>query len=84
MVPHDIPPDLKETLCTLADTLNALTDQWMIFGGAALALHGVSDGPVSDVDIVVSGQVAENLASGLSACRTLPIRHRKGFSQTSF
>lgn len=45
---------LEETLTNLVGFLSDCRDPWCIFGGAALYLHGYRDGPVADIDVLLS------------------------------
>ena len=49
----------------LAPKLAGMADDWWIISGAAVALHGVSDIEVADVDLLVSPRDAEPLAARL-------------------
>lgn len=45
---------LKTTLVALADVLGTAQDPWWVIGSAALALHGVPDITVRDIDVMLS------------------------------
>lgn len=49
----------------LAPKLAGMADDWWIISGAAVALHGVGDIDLADVDLLVSRRDAEPLASRL-------------------
>ncbi len=53
---------LLETISKCASKMNSITGDWMLFGGAAMALHGLSDSPVSDIDVVSSVDSVKSLA----------------------
>ncbi|MCC5980127.1 MAG: hypothetical protein JJU26_00245 [Oceanicaulis sp.] len=49
---------LQATLATLAEAMNACRDPWAIYGGAGLHLYGIEDGPLADIDVLVSDRDA--------------------------
>ena len=49
----------------LAPALAGMADDWWVISGAAVALHGVADLDVADVDLLVSLRDAERLAGKL-------------------
>lgn len=53
------------TLHALTSALDGTQDPWWIFGGAALALHGVESGNLADIDVLVSEPDAARLAGAL-------------------
>ncbi|WP_193171062.1 nucleotidyltransferase domain-containing protein [Nisaea nitritireducens] len=53
------------TLGALAAALDGTADPWWIFGGAALALHGVVSEDPRDIDVLVSEADAARLAHAL-------------------
>lgn len=58
-------PDLgafEATLERTADLLNRARVRWMVIGGAAMVLHGLEPGPVSDIDIILPAADAGELA----------------------
>jgi hypothetical protein len=57
----DVFDGLKLTLEQVAINLNELGVEWMLIGGSAMAMHGLGDGPISDIDIVVSSDGAKCL-----------------------
>ncbi|WP_078057924.1 hypothetical protein [Rhizobium rhizosphaerae] len=61
----DLSPDaqLADTLRQLAACLNQTGAPWMIFGGAAMVLHGLEPGPVKDIDVILSQETAAALAA---------------------
>lgn len=55
-------PSFIETLECMASCLKKAGEPWMVFGGAALALHGATAGPIKDIDVILDRQVAERLS----------------------
>lgn len=49
------------TLEVAAAYLNEAGVAWMVFGGAAMALHGFGEDPVADIDIILTGPAAADL-----------------------
>ena len=47
-------PDLVETLDFVAEVMGLAVDDWWVIASAAAALHGVSEPPVADVDVLLS------------------------------
>ncbi len=58
--------DFVRTIEATARSLNAGQMDWMMFGGAAMILHGFEICPAKDIDIVVSGGTAARLMDELS------------------
>ncbi len=58
---HDLPPALVATLDRLARELTALRLEWCLFGGAALALHGLAPALPADVDVLTLPDGAQRL-----------------------
>jgi len=58
-----LPRPLIQTLEMLAATAEALElrNDWIVFGGAAMALSGLTDQPVPDIDILTSEETANDL-----------------------
>lgn len=54
---------MRETLIGVAGCLNQLGGPWMIFGGAALALHEIGRSPVIDIDIALPTHAALRLST---------------------
>ena len=50
--------ELAKTLEAVARFMNAGGHEWVVFGGAAMVMHGYETGAVSDVDILVSAETA--------------------------
>jgi hypothetical protein len=62
-------PSANEFLATLETTATCLSEAnvcWMVFGGAALALYGLTDDPASDIDIILCGKAAADLCQRFS------------------
>ncbi|MFC7380169.1 hypothetical protein [Brevundimonas sp. GCM10030266] len=57
-----LPRPLIQSLEMLAATAEALElrNGWLIFGGAAMALSGLPDWPVPDIDVLVSSEETAN------------------------
>lgn len=51
-----------DVVARCASELGSISDDWMLFGGAAMVLHGLSGPIVSDIDIVTSTDTAAQLA----------------------
>ena len=62
---EDLPEDLTATLDILASAAADLRDPWWIFGGAAMALAGLDDLHVPDVDVMASPRDARALIEAL-------------------
>jgi hypothetical protein len=58
-----LPRPLVQSLEMLAATAEALElgDDWIVFGGAAMALSGLPDWPVPDIDVLASEATADEL-----------------------
>jgi hypothetical protein len=61
----DLPEDLSAALDILASTASELSDPWWVFGGAAMALSGLTEWRVPDVDVLCSARDAKKLIEGL-------------------
>ncbi|MEM7723949.1 MAG: hypothetical protein AAF376_16490 [Pseudomonadota bacterium] len=59
-------PQLQRTLESTAACLNEAGVAWMVFGGAALVLHGHFENAVKDIDIIVTEADASTLAKSFS------------------
>lgn len=46
--------EFADTLERMAACLNQLDEEWMVFGGAALALYGVACPPLKDIDVILT------------------------------
>ncbi|QEE47115.1 hypothetical protein FVA81_22025 [Rhizobium sp. WL3] len=53
--------EFADKLERMAACLNKLDEEWMVFGGAALALHGIASHPLKDVDVVLTDAAAVQL-----------------------
>ena len=64
-----LPHELGTTLETLAEKAAEadLRDPWWVFGGAAMALVGLTDWRVPDIDVLTSPDDARRLAVALGA-----------------
>ena len=64
-----LPDDLATALADLAEAAAAadLRDPWWVFGGAAMALLGLTDWRVPDIDVLASPSDARRLAAALDA-----------------
>ncbi|WP_421731282.1 hypothetical protein [Brevundimonas sp.] len=62
---EDLPEDLIATLDILASAAAGLRDPWWIFGGAAMALAGLEDLHLPDVDVMASPRDARSLIEAL-------------------
>ena len=60
-----LPEPLVATLHVLADAARELEDPWWVFGGAAMALAGLDDLHVPDVDVMASPRDARRLIEAL-------------------
>lgn len=58
--------DFIQTLETAAVALNAHGQEWVVFGGAAMVLHGLESGAARDIDILVSNEIAVGLMAEFS------------------
>jgi hypothetical protein len=67
-------PAAIQTLVTVAEELAGAGDEWWLFGGAAVALHGLPIG-VADVDVLMSMRDIGVLASklGIAPDRDTPV-----------
>jgi len=61
----DLPEDLASALDILASAATELEDPWWVFGGAAMALSGLTEWRVPDVDVICSQRDAKKLIRGL-------------------
>lgn len=62
---NHLPEDLSATLEIIASAAGDLRDPWWIYGGAAMALAGLEDLHVPDVDIIASPRDARALIEAL-------------------
>jgi hypothetical protein len=61
----DLPHDLQDGLIAVGEAARDLRDPWWIFGGAAMALYGLTDLHVPDIDVLCSPRDARALLSAL-------------------
>lgn len=59
-----LPPKAVETMVSVADELAEARDDWWLFGGAAVALHGLPV-EIADVDVLMSARDLRSLMSRL-------------------
>src|SRR5690606_13564230 len=64
-LPEDLAAALDDLARAAADA--GLHDPWWVFGGAAMALLGLSDWRVPDIDVLASPGDARRLADALGA-----------------
>ncbi|MDO1558561.1 hypothetical protein Q0812_03860 [Brevundimonas sp. 2R-24] len=60
-----LPEPLVATLGVIASTASELRDPWWIYGGAAMALAGLNEPHVPDVDVLASARNAHTLIRAL-------------------
>lgn len=53
---------LFEAVAAYASEMNAITENWMLFGGAAMALHGLQSPLVDDIDILAPMDAAQRFS----------------------
>lgn len=53
--------EFADTLERMAACLNKLDEEWMVFGGAALALHGIASHKLKDIDVILTDAAAVQL-----------------------
>lgn len=67
---------LEQTLIRLGDLMSDCEDPWCVFGGTAMLLHGYRNGPIADIDVLISiadgkrliaSKALENVADGGTA-----------------
>lgn len=61
----DLPDSLTATLERVAEAATDMQDPWWVFGGAAMALAGLEDHHVPDVDVMASPRDARRLIAAL-------------------
>src|SRR5690606_10802710 len=61
----DLPENLAATFDILASAATELQDPWWVFGGAGMALSGLSEWHVPDVDVMTSPRDARRLIEAL-------------------
>ncbi|HEY0925866.1 hypothetical protein [Brevundimonas sp.] len=69
-----LPRPLIQSLEMLAATAEALElrNDWIVFGGAAMALSGVADQPVPDIDVLTSQETADELIEAFGGRIVIP------------
>lgn len=65
MSTDDLPHDLQDGLIAVGEAARDLRDPWWIFGGAAMALYGLTDLHVPDIDVLCSPRDARALLAAL-------------------
>ena len=65
MSPDDLPHDLQDGLIAVGEAARDLRESWWIFGGAAMALYGLTDSHVPDIDVLCAPRDARSLRSAL-------------------
>jgi len=63
--PDDLPHDLQDGLIAVGEAARDLREPWWIFGGAAMALYGLTDIHVPDIDVLCAPRDARNLLGAL-------------------
>jgi len=66
----ELPDSLTATLERVAEAATDLQDPWWVFGGAAMALAGLEDHHVPDVDVMASPRDARRLIAALDGVVT--------------
>ena len=65
MSPDDLPHDLQDGLIAVGEAARDLREPWWIFGGAAMALYGLTDIHVPDIDVLCAPRDARSLLGAL-------------------
>ncbi|MFA4939213.1 hypothetical protein [Brevundimonas sp.] len=65
MSTDDLPHELQDGLVAVGEAAHDLRDPWWIFGGAAMALYGLTDLHVPDIDVLCSPRDARALLAAL-------------------
>jgi hypothetical protein len=63
--PDDLPHDLLDGLIAVGEAARDLQEPWWIFGGAAMALYGLTDIHVPDIDVLCAPRDARALLAAL-------------------
>jgi len=63
--PDDLPHDLQDGLIAVGEAARDLREPWWIFGGAAMALYGLTDIHVPDIDVLCAPRDARSLLGAL-------------------
>jgi len=61
----DLPPALHDGLIAVGEAAHDLREPWWVFGGAAMALYGLTDLHVPDIDILCAPRDARALLAEL-------------------
>jgi hypothetical protein len=61
----DLPQDLQDGLVAVGEAARDLDQPWWIFGGAAMALYGLTDLHVPDIDVLCAPRDARALLAAL-------------------
>ena len=61
----DLPQDLQDGLIAVGEAARDLDQPWWIFGGAAMALYGLTDLHVPDIDVLCAPRDARTLLAAL-------------------
>ncbi|WAC60918.1 hypothetical protein [Brevundimonas sp. SL130] len=61
----DLPQDLQDGLIAVGEAARDLDQPWWIFGGAAMALYGLTDLHVPDIDVLCAPRDARALLAAL-------------------
>jgi hypothetical protein len=61
----DLPHDLQDGLIAVGEAARDLREPWWIFGGAAMALYGLTDLHVPDIDVLCAPRDARALLAAL-------------------
>ena len=64
-LPNDLPDDLQDGLIAVGEAARDLREPWWIFGGAAMALYGLTDLHVPDIDVLCAPRDARTLLAAL-------------------
>lgn len=62
---EQLPPELHEGLIAVGEAAQGLREPWWIFGGAAMALYGLTDLHVPDIDVLCARRDAPVLLDAL-------------------
>ncbi len=79
----DLPQDLQDGLIAVGEAARDLDQPWWIFGGAAMALYGLTDLHVPDIDVLCAPRDARALLAALDG-RIVPDPGEGLFRSTVF
>lgn len=65
MSPDALPDDLQDGLIAVGEAARALKAPWWVFGGAAMALYGLEEIHVPDIDVLCAPRDARALLDAL-------------------